>query len=631
MAHNQTEYGDWIKLATTSDLGNYLPLTGGTLSGNLTINTVGSTTLVINNNDTNGSETFMRVLRKGTASAAIGFRDSLGAYIYNYNSNKYLFIDNDGYARVGTTSGSTRLALITDIPSVSGYLPLTGGILTGTLSINSGGSEPLIINNSASAGEAYVVTKTQGTTRGVMGWSSSLGMFLQDSRGYTLSMKADGVYFGASSSTLTKLPTSTDLSGYLPLAGGTMTGALTMNSRRNNIVVDVVGGAGQSWNEGAGALSVQVPSDSGQTPLLLARRSGATINTTTLSERLLDIALLDTGTIFRVGMSGVNALELEVTSFTNKVGIGKLFGKQIATTDQIPSIPSISISNSGSGNAVTAISASGHTLTVTKGATYLTSSSLNGYATQSWANGQFAPLSRFNISTGYTTIKVVGQEFNFDSANPEIYMNYRTLSGSTAVTKITWKGGSNSTLCEGRWGNLYMNDNLVATQSWAAEKFPNKTGAGASGTWGINITGNATTATTASKLGSTTIGGSAKPIYLSSGTPTACSAIVGSATVPVYMNAGTITQCSTTLGVSITGNAATATNSTQLGGTAASSYVKANDNISRLTNDSGYTTQEWVNSQNFVKSTSTKKVTDIQPVDALPATQASGVLYLVFG
>ena len=594
-----TSFGNWIKLATTSDIGNYLPLTGGTLSGNLAINTVGSTTLVINNNDTNGSETFMRVLRKGTASAAIGFRDSLGAYIYNYNSNKYLFIDNDGYARVGTVSDSTRLALITDIPTVSGYLPLTGG---------------------------------------------------------------------------------------------TLTGALTMNSRKNNAVIDVVGGAGQSWNEGAGALSVQVPSDNGQTPLILARRSGAAIDTTTAAERLLSMELLNTGNTFRITLSNTSTFQLDLSTAK-----GFLFGKTIATTDQIPSIPSISISNSGSGNAVTAISASGHTLTVTKGATYLTSSSLdgyatqtwvnnkgyltshqtiynltfqagtfaaktfdpngaaatvniptktshitndsgfitssalNGYATQSWANGQFAPLSRFNTSTGYTTIKVTGQEFNFDSANPEIYMNYRTLSGSTAVTKITWKGGSNSTLCEGRWGNLYMNDNLVATQTWSNSQYPLKTGTGASGTWGISISGNATTATTASKLGSTTIGGSAKPIYLSSGTPTACSATIGSATVPVYMNAGTITQCSTTLGVSITGNAATSTNSTQLGGTAASSYVKANDNISRLTNDSGYTTQEWVNSQNFVKSTSTKKVTDIQPVDALPATQVSGVLYLVFG
>ena len=93
-----------------------------------------------------------------------------------------------------------------------------------------------------------------------------------------------------------------------------------------------------------------------------------------------------------------------------------------------------------------------------------------------------------------------------------------------------------------------------------------KTGGGASGTWGINISGNATTATTASKLGSSTVGGTAKPIYLSAGTATACSATVGSSTVPVYMNAGTITQCSTTLGVSITGNAATSTTATKWNG-----------------------------------------------------------------
>ena len=114
--------------------------------------------------------------------------------------------------------------------STSNYLPLTGGTLTGTLSINSGGSEPLIINNSASAGEAYVVTKTQGTTRGVMGWNSSLGMFLQDSRGYTFSMKADGVYFGANINSLRKLATVTDLNNYLPLTGGALSGVLTINT-----------------------------------------------------------------------------------------------------------------------------------------------------------------------------------------------------------------------------------------------------------------------------------------------------------------------------------------------------------------------------------------------------------------
>lgn len=474
-----TEYIIWDKSnlpnpASTTDLNNYLPLTGGVLSGTLTINTVGSTTLVINNNDTNGSETFMRVLRKGTPQAAIGFKDGLGAYIYNYNSSKYLFIADDGYARVGTTSGSTRLALITDIPSISGYLPLSGG---------------------------------------------------------------------------------------------TMTGALTMSSRRHNVVVDVVGGAGQTWDEGAGALSIQVPNDAGQTPLILARRSGAAIDTTVATERLLSMELLDTGHSFIIGMSGSEALQLDWTS--GRVGTGKLFGKTIATTDQIPS--------------------------------------LSGYATQSWANSQFAPLKNYFVTSNYASIATTGNEMcigSLTSGNSIINVNYRNGTGTTSPSTWYWRAGSSTSWANAYWGNLYMNDNLVATQTWSNSQYPLKTGTGASGTWDINISGNASTASAASKLGSTTIGGSAKPIYLSSGTPTACSATVGSATVPVYMNAGTITQCSTTLGVSITGNAATATNATQLGGTAASSYVKANDNISRLTNDSGYTTQEWVNGQGFLTSDS---------------------------
>lgn len=354
-----TSFGDWIKLVTTSDIGNYLPLTGGTLSGNLTINTVGSTTLVINNNDTNGSETFMRVLRKGTASAAIGFRDSLGAYIYNYNSNKYLFIDNDGYARVGTTSGSTRLALITDIPTVSGYLPLSGGTLTGILGVKYGSTVPVYVDNVATnAAASSIEFRTNGTSRGFVGYNTSLGSVLQLASGQMIAVKPEGAYFGRAGS-LTKLLTSADLSSY----------------------------ATQSWVNSQGFLKTA---------------------------------------------------------------------------------PSITISNSGSGNAVTAISASGHTLTVTKGATYLTS--------------------------------------------------------HQTIYDLTFQAGT-----------------------FSAKTFdPN----GAAAT--VNI-------------------------------PTKTSHITN--------DSGFITSSAL----------------------------------------NGYATQAWVNSQNFVKSTSTKKVTDIQPVDALPATQASGVLYLVFG
>ena len=45
------------------------------------------------------------------------------------------------------------------------------------------------------------------------------------------------------------------------------------------------------------------------------------------------------------------------------------------------------------------------------------------------------------------------------------------------------------------------------------------------------------------KIGTSTVGGTDKPIYLSSGTPTPISSTKGSATLPVYLNAGTITTC----------------------------------------------------------------------------------------
>ena len=59
------------------------------------------------------------------------------------------------------------------------------------------------------------------------------------------------------------------------------------------------------------------------------------------------------------------------------------------------------------------------------------------------------------------------------------------------------------------------------------------------------LSGNASSAT---KLGSSTVGSSVKPIYLNKGTATASSSTVGSATRPVYLNNGAITQGTYTLG-----------------------------------------------------------------------------------
>lgn len=95
--------------------------------------------------------------------------------------------------------------------------------------------------------------------------------------------------------------------------------------------------------------------------------------------------------------------------------------------------------------------------------------------------------------------------------------------------------------------DLNVGANLYPTESGVAE-LGNSTKK-----WLIDasqLTGTiaASTATTASKLGNTTVGGTAKPIYLSSGVATACSSTVGSSNKPTYLNNGTITACSSTVG-----------------------------------------------------------------------------------
>ena len=65
------------------------------------------------------------------------------------------------------------------------------------------------------------------------------------------------------------------------------------------------------------------------------------------------------------------------------------------------------------------------------------------------------------------------------------------------------------------------------------------------------FTGNLNgTAATASKLGTATVGGAAKPVYINSGTPTALSASVGAANKPIFLNAGTFTVSNATVGSS---------------------------------------------------------------------------------
>lgn len=652
------------KIATEEFANNkFLPLAGGTMTGNIQLPDATST-LANGNISTTAGESLLSWTDNNvyisTNSHSTYIRSGAANLMHVRNGISYTIYDSYNF-------------------NPGNYLPLTGGTLTGALTISLSSVAPIILNNTnASATEISQTLRIGGTSKGYFGYTTSTGVFMQNSDSSIICVKSNGAYYGTSTNTLTKLLTSADLSSYAtqswcnskfaPLdrfnsstgyttikitgqefnfnstssevymnyrtpagataltkitwrAGGGVDSTALCEGRWGNLYMNNALVATQSWVNSQGFIK----SVSGYLPLTGGTMSGSiTIpgNSGTLvitaketSNYVRGISFTKGSTVnsavfgyHSTGGDGTGSIVISPypTSASPWTGnIGLFISKGSVKIDDVPlatqtwvssqgflkTTPSITISNSGSGNAVTAITASGHTLTVTKGATYLTSSSLSGYATQSWVTSQ-GYLTSSSLS-GYATQTWVNNknyavresdnvlishsnEFNFTaSSNTSIAINYRGGSGSNtsaAITEYRFYNGQGS----------YSNVNILANSFTGS------------------LIGNASSAT---KLGSSTVGGTAKPIYLSSGTATACSAIVGSSTVPVYMSAGTITQCSTTLGVSITGNAATATtatNSNNLGGYAAATYVK---------------------------STSTTKVQDIQVVTAEGST--TGVLYVV--
>lgn len=234
-----------------------------------------------------------------------------------------------------------------------------------------------------------------------------------------------------------------------------------------------------------------------------------------------------------------------------------------------------SVVTSGTGNVVTAVTKSGNVITATKGITALTSHQ-NIYALTLQGNG--STIGTFNPKTGNSTINITAA--NIGAAASSHTHNYLPLTGGTItgelyfnptdasdpapkiyssvaekVTSLNFAVGDDNNerfvFRINYWNNTNDEDRERFIISWdgvtskAAITAPSFNG---------DLNGNASTA---SKLGTSTVGGTAKPIYLNAGTATALSATVGSSSLPVYLNAGTITQCGTSLGVSITGNSAT--------------------------------------------------------------------------
>lgn len=222
-SNNADEHTAWKELATTSHLSGYLPLTGGTLTGRLNI---GDPSQNVYN--------YIRIRRNNYTFETTVSEDNGVLSLESSNSGvtpTALKISPGGHVYIN----DEELAKVSQIPSMSGYLPLTGGTMTGTVTFPS--SEVFITQNVASTSNygAPIRWAADGKIRAMIGYHSTGGDGSAGSiiitptnpgsspwiNGNGLFLDRSKIYFNGEE--LAKVSQIPSVSNYLPLSGGTLT------------------------------------------------------------------------------------------------------------------------------------------------------------------------------------------------------------------------------------------------------------------------------------------------------------------------------------------------------------------------------------------------------------------------
>lgn len=220
---NADEHTAWKELATTSHLSNYLPLTGGTLTGSLNI---GDPSQNVYNyiRIRRDNYTFETTVSGGNGILSLGSSNSgVTPTALKISPGGHVYINDE------------ELAKVSQIPSVSGYLPLSGGTMTGTVTFPS--SEVFITQNVASTSNygAPIRWAADGKIRAMIGYHSTGGdgtagaiIITPTNPGSSPWINGNGLFLDRSKiyfngEELAKVSQIPSVSNYLPLTGGTLT------------------------------------------------------------------------------------------------------------------------------------------------------------------------------------------------------------------------------------------------------------------------------------------------------------------------------------------------------------------------------------------------------------------------
>jgi hypothetical protein len=117
-AATMTEYTMATQNWVNTQLGSYLPTSGGTVSGSLTISPVGSAGFAVNNANTSGVDVIQTFRVKDANKFLFGWSESGGgAFIQRSDNNRCMVLMSDGLYTGSALGNTVRVATLTDLGS----------------------------------------------------------------------------------------------------------------------------------------------------------------------------------------------------------------------------------------------------------------------------------------------------------------------------------------------------------------------------------------------------------------------------------------------------------------------------------------------------------------------------------
>lgn len=350
-----------VTIITPSGIsGNYLPLSGGALTGNVTPTT--DSTLSLGTSDlkfnTMYADIFYGAL-SGNAATATKLQTARTINGTSFNGSANITTANWGTARnIGiVNSDGTGTAVTTSVNgsgNVNLKLPATiKATLTGNASTATTLANARTINGTSFNGSANITTANWGTARTIT--IGNTGKSVNGSANITWSLSE----IGAAASSHTH-------STYLPLAGGAMTGTISSSKTTNTYLAGSQGTAVINSTASGGSYTTLLKANSSngkftlsvyQTYMLLGYMSNDTIEA---SNNNLDKSLrfLEDGTLIpgasnvqNLGSSSTKWLNVYATTFTGNLAGNATTATTATEANQLTTARTIAISGGVTGTA----------------------------------------------------------------------------------------------------------------------------------------------------------------------------------------------------------------------------------------------------------------------------------------